>query len=136
MSQATEWELAWMVRVLGGLRRRVSREVVNELEECLAMPHGRWLAAVEVAKLVGARGELEQNTVVRMWNTAPKVFQVDLVVAAAHMVETAPWARKFVAAAVREPIHAVAVAAGIGRAKYRRLLESGEGDRATEELTR
>ena len=131
MSQVTEWELAWIVRVLSGLRRRVPGEVVEELGEWLARPHGRWLAAVEVAKLVGARGELEQDAVVRMWNAAPSVFQVDLVVAAAHMVETASWARKFVAAAVREPIHAVAVAAGIGRAKYRRLLESGDGGRAT-----
>lgn len=136
MWQVTEWELAWMVRVLRRMARRVPGEIAEGLEEWLARPHGRWLAAVEIAKLAGARGELEREAVVRMWNTAPKVFQVDLVVAAAHMVETRSWARKFVAAAVREPIHAVAVAAGLGRARYRRVLESGGGDRETNQAPR
>ena len=122
-SCVTEWELAWMTRVLGRVHRRVSEEVLNTFAEVVATPHDRWLAAVEAVKVLGVRCELERQTVVRMWNAAPEVFRVDLVVGAAHMAGKASWAKGFVLSAIRDPIHEVAVRVGVGGTAYRRLKE-------------
>ena len=121
VSCVTEWEFGWMTRVLGQVHRHISGDLLKMFGEVVATPHGRWLAAVEVVKVLGARGELERETLMRMWNTAPQVFRVDLVVGAARMAEKVSWAEKFVLAAVRDPVHEVAVRGGIGGTAYRRL---------------
>ena len=113
-------------RLGSGLSARVGSEVLDAFAEVVATPHGRWLAAVEAVKVLGARCELERETLVRMWNAAPEVFQVDLVVGAAHMAGKASWAKRFVLAAIRNPIHEVAVRGGIGGTAYRRLTEQEE----------
>ncbi len=120
-SCVTEWERAWMTRVLGRVHRHVSVDQLLSFREVVARPHAQWLAAVEVVKVLGARGELERETLVGMWNTAPRVLRVDLVVGAAFMAEKVSWAEKFVLAAVRDPVHEVAVKGGVGGAAYRRL---------------
>ena len=124
VSCVTEWEFAWMARVLGRVHRYVSGDLLKVFGNVVAAPHEQWLAAVEVVKVLGVRGELEQDILRRMWNTAPQVFRVDLVVGAALMAEKEPWAKAFVLAAVREPIHEVAVRGGIGPTAYRRLQNS------------
>ena len=103
----TEWELAWLVRVLRRQPKRVSARTLCALKNTLDAPHGRWLAAVEIAQLLAARHELDRDTLLTVSNTCPAVLGVDLVVAAKNMAESKPWAKAFVGAAKTNRIHAV-----------------------------
>ena len=105
----TEWGLAWLVRVLSEVSEHVSDETLTILKKYVERPQTRWLAAVEVAKLLAARKELKHDSLLMMWNTCPAVFKVDLVVAAVRMGRSVPWAAAFVSAAKSNPIHAVAI---------------------------
>ena len=105
----TEYVLAWMVRVLNEVSEHISNETLITLKKIAESPQGRWLVAVEVAKLLATRNELEHDLLLVMWNTCPAVFQVDLVVAAARMGPSIPWANVFVSSAQSNPIHAVVI---------------------------
>ena len=103
----SEWELTHLVRALLRASGSVSERTLRLLKKRMSAPHGQWLAAVEIMKLLAARGELEQETVTVMWNTCPTVFRVDVVEAVRQMAETAQWARVFVSAAKSDRIQAV-----------------------------
>lgn len=103
----TEWELVHVVRVLTQMPTHVSTRVLRTLRKILASPHRRWLAAVEIVKLLAARGELERETLSRAMNTCPAVLRVDLVVAAKRMANSAHWARAFVETAKSDRVQAV-----------------------------
>ena len=106
-SYRTEWELARIVRVLVQVPERVSAKTLRVLKKTLDAPHERWLAAVEIVKLLAVRRELDRNTLIRFSNTCPPVFQVDLVDAARSMMESADWAEAFVKTAKSNRIHEV-----------------------------
>lgn len=106
-SYCTEWELARIVRVLVQVPERVSARTLRVLKETLDAPHGRWLAVVEIVRLLAIRRELDRDTLMKVSNTCPAVFQVDLVDASRYMVESADWAKAFVATAKANRIHAV-----------------------------
>ncbi|MCY3591082.1 MAG: RNA-directed DNA polymerase [Acidobacteria bacterium] len=106
-SYRTEWELAWTVRVLVRVPEHVSERTVRVLKKTLAAPHGRWLAAVEIVKLLAARGELDRETLAAVRSMSPAVFRGDLVVAARYMASTTEWAEGYVKAAKSERVQAV-----------------------------
>ena len=106
-SYQTEWELAWIVRVLVQVPDHVSAKTLRRLKKTLDAPHERWLAAVEIVKLLAVRRELDRNTLLRFSNTCPPVFQVDLFDAARSMMESADWAEAFVKTAKSNRIHEV-----------------------------
>lgn len=106
-SYRTEWELAWIVRVLVQAPNHVSAKTLRMLQKTLDAPHERWLAAVEVVKLLAVRRELDRDTLMKVSNTCPRVFQVDLVEAARYMMDSAKWAEAFVKTARSNRIHAV-----------------------------
>ena len=103
----TEWELAPIVQVLTQVPEHVSVKGIRVLRRTLESPHGRWLAGVEIAKLLAARQELERDALMRMANTCPAVLRVDLVIAAKWMKDSAQWARAFVETARADRIQAV-----------------------------
>lgn len=104
----TEWELAWMVRVLIQVSTSVSDKMLNALKRIMNSPHGHWLSVVEIAKLLASRGKLERQDLVTLWNTCPHVFRVDLVIAAGRVAGSPPWATAFLAAAKSDRIQVVA----------------------------
>ena len=106
-SYRTEWELAHIVRVLVQVPERVSAKTLRVLKKTLDAPHERWLAVVEIVRLLAIRRELDRDMLMKVSNTCPAVFQVDLVDAARHMVESTDWAKAFVATAKANRIHAV-----------------------------
>lgn len=103
----TEWELAWLVRVLRRHPEHVSVQTRRALKSTLDAPHGRWLAAVEIARLLAARDELDRHTLLRVSNACPAVLAVDLIIAVKRMAGSTPWAKAFVGAARSNRIHAV-----------------------------
>ena len=105
----TEWETARMVAVLKRVPHVASRAVLTKLKAALDSPHDQWLASVEVAKLMANRGELERDTLLRMWDTCPDPLRADLVEAAARMAESEPWAEAFVASTKADPVHGVVI---------------------------
>ena len=92
----TEAELGWLVRVLNIVYSHVPGGVVETLRETMRNPHGRWLAAVEIAKLLARRGELKRDELVSLWRACPAMFKPDLVVAAVWMEEHERWAKEWV----------------------------------------
>ena len=106
-SYQTEWELAWIVRVLVQVSDHVSTKTLRRLKKTLDAPHERWLAAVGIVKLLAVRRELDRNTLIRFSNTCPPVFQVDLFDAARTMMGSADWAEAFVKTARANRIHEV-----------------------------
>ena len=104
----TEWELAWMVRVLIQVSTSVSDRMLNALKKIVNSPHGHWLSVVEIAKLLASRGKLERHDLVTLWNTCPHVFRVDLVIAAGRVAGSPPWATAFLSAAKSDRIQVVA----------------------------
>lgn len=106
-SYRTEWELAWIARVLVRVPEHVSTRTLGVLKKTLAAPHGRWLAAVEIVKLLAARGELDREILAAMTNMAPAVFRGDFVVAAKYMAETTDWAEAYVKAAKSDRVQSV-----------------------------
>ena len=105
----TEWESAWVVRVGVAVAEHLDTNLVTNLRAAVDRPEDQWLLAVEVAKLLGHRGELERHEISRMWETCPGVFRADLILAAAAVVGAQPWADGFLSAAQEDPIHAVVV---------------------------
>ena len=103
----TEWETALVVRVLRRMPMKASNNILSTLKSFLDSPHNRWLAAVEVAKLMAIRQELERDSLIQMWESCPLVLRADLVEAAAQMVRSAPWAKAFVESTRSDPIHEV-----------------------------
>jgi Reverse transcriptase (RNA-dependent DNA polymerase) len=103
----TEWETAWVVRVFDRLPHLTPKHIVEDLQSMLQAPDGRWLAVVEVLKLLADRGELKREIVNRFWSVCPPVFRADLIEAAAKMVKHDSWAQTFLSAAKDDPIHAV-----------------------------
>lgn len=106
---ATDWVLAWMVRVLNEVSAHISKKTLIKLKKITESPQDRWLVAVEVVKLLATRKELDHALLLAMWNMCPDVFKVDLVVAATRMETSAPWAKAFVSSAKSTPIHAVTI---------------------------
>jgi hypothetical protein len=104
----TEWELAWLLRTLTQVHAHAAQDAVTRVGELLDEPHDRWLAAVEGAKLLARRGSLSRERLVRLWNTCPRVFHADLVLAAGTIAATGDeWAADFVRAAQDDPINVV-----------------------------
>ena len=103
----SEWELAHLAKTLCRVSGSASERTLRLLKKRVNSPHGQWLAAVEIMKLLAARGELEQEIVTVVWNTCPTVFRVDVVAAVGQMAEAAQWARAFVSAARSDRIQAV-----------------------------
>lgn len=106
-SYRTEWELARIVRVLVQVPERISAKTLRVLKKTLDAPHERWLAVVEIVRLLAIRHELDRDTFMKVSDTCPAVFQVDLVDAARYMVGSADWAKAFVETAKANRIHAV-----------------------------
>ena len=104
-----EWETAWMVRVLRRVPTQASTNTLNSLKSLLDSPHNRWLGSVEVAKLMAVRGELDPDSLLRLWDSCPYVLRADLVEAAALMAKSAQWAKAFVASTRSDPIHEVVI---------------------------
>ena len=92
----TESEFGWLIRILNIVSSHVPGRVVGTLRETMMNPHGRWLAAVEIAKLLATRGELKRDELMSLWGACPAVFKADLVVAAARMEEHERWAKEWV----------------------------------------
>lgn len=103
----TEWESAWISRTFAHVFKRAPRKVLDVFRNAIDNPFGSWLHAVEAAKVLGARGELTRESLARLWNTCPPVFRSDLVVAAASLAGTHPWAEAFFQASQDDPIHVV-----------------------------
>ena len=103
----TEWELAWIVRVLVRVPTCISAKTLRVLRKLLQAPHGIWLAIVEIVKLFAARHELRQETLMTISNICPAVFKPDLVLAAKSMAASTQWAEAFVSAAKSDRIQAV-----------------------------
>ena len=103
----SEWELTHLVKTLCRVSGSVSGRTLRLLKKRVDSPHGQWLAAVEIMKLLAARGELEQETVTVVSNTCPTVFRGDVVEAVGRMAEAEQWARAFVSAARSDRIQAV-----------------------------
>lgn len=103
----TEWETAWVIRALTRVHERVIGSLLSEITGLISAPHGQWLAAVEAAKLLAARHELDHASLSQLWNACPRAFRVDLVVAAEAMCSAYTWAEAFLLAAQDDPIHRV-----------------------------
>lgn len=105
----TEWGFAWMMRVLSRMPGYMSAGTVNMLRRTVSNPQGRWLGAVEGAKCLAARNELPRESLLHLWETCPRTFRTDLVVAAVRMQNSAEWAVRFVQSARGNRIHAVVI---------------------------
>ena len=106
---ASGWALAWIIRAVGELEGSMTPATIRKLKSFVDNPKGRWLVAAEATKVLGAAGELEGGGLLRLWNTCPRVFQVDLVAGAFRMQEAAAWAESFVKGARADPVHRVAI---------------------------
>ena len=102
-----EWGFAWMVRVLSRMPGYISSNVVSRLREIVDNPRDRWLAAAEAAKCLASKGELQRESLLLLWNTCPRVFRVDLAVAAVRMENVADWAMAFVQSAQGDRVQEV-----------------------------
>ncbi|WP_419948271.1 RNA-directed DNA polymerase [Candidatus Palauibacter sp.] len=109
VDESTEWALAWMIRVLSTVPDAISESTVARVRACVERPWERWLVAVEAAKFLAAAGELRRPELLRLWNTCPSVFRVDVAVAAALLRDSVPWAKAFAEAAKSDPVHGVAI---------------------------
>ena len=118
----TEWGLAWMVRVLSTIPEHISTATVDTLKKVVKNPQDRWLLAVEAAKCLAARRELQREALLLIWNTCPSAFRADLVMAAVRMQEIADWAEAFVRSAKGDRVHSVVIQHETQR------LEQGESD--------
>lgn len=103
----TEWENAWLTRTLARAHQHVPDTSLDLMRQAVQNPYREWLYAVEAAKLLALRGELSRETLSWMWNTCPRVFRVDLVVAAESLSRTHTWADAFLLASQDDPIHIV-----------------------------
>lgn len=103
----TEWEIGWCLRVLAKVPGYVPESLLPRVREFIEHPHGAWLAAMEAAKLLGARDGLERTVVKRLWNSSPSVFRADLVVAISNCSDATAWAGSFLEAVRDDRIHEV-----------------------------
>ena len=92
----TEAEYVWLIRTLAKVSSSVSAPLVQELRQTMDKPHNQWMAAVEVAKLLGDRGELRREDLTSLWESCPAAFRADLVVAAVRMERHQSWAKAWV----------------------------------------
>ena len=103
----TEWEAAWALRVLAAVAQEIPSDLQERIRELIASPFDSWFSAVEAARVLGVRGELKQEVLVRLWNSCPPVFRADLLVAVGSMPSDVDWAQRFVSAVKDDRIHEV-----------------------------
>lgn len=103
----TEWEAAWILRVLAAVAHEIPSGLHERISRLMDSPFDVWLSAVEAARVLGVRRELQHEVLVRFWNSCPPVFRADLVVAVRSMSSDIGWAQTFLSAVKDDRIHEV-----------------------------
>lgn len=107
----TDWQRAWVLRVLSRCGNTVSGELLENLVRNVDADSIGWLPRVEMARVLAVNARLSKPTVDNIYAKCGEAFRSDLVGVVVSHEEELPWARQFLEGAASDPLAKVVITA-------------------------